>query len=502
MGRHRFTLSLLFTWIGLTACAWVAVAQTLTRFPPPPSIPASALGPPVTTNPAPAPSGERYPLPYLPPAYPRVDAPMQPSVGLPAPPLPPTDRYPLDPRSAAMKGFTPPGTPAPWPTANPSPYGPSHLLPPLPGQSPPGQPAYGPATPFPSPYAPSAPAFPPSTIAPVSAAPQTAQEFEASQCLAIVGDQHIFAGDILPQVDQALEPYREKAPAAVLKEQRRLLTKQLLNQAVETKILYIAFLRSIPADKQEEALKTVRKKVFEEFDRDQLAKAMEKAQVNSPAELDLKLRRYGSSLYKQRMAYLESKLSRASIGQKVKIDPEITFEEMLRHYQQHGTEFEFPARARWHQLTVLFEKFPSKEAAQQTIVQMYNEVYLGGTPMEAVARRSSQESKAAEGGFHDWTTKGSLASDEIDRAVFSLPLSRLSPVIEDSRGLHIIRVLERQEAGRTPFEEAQVGIKETIRKEKVKQAITDYVEKAKKDIPVWTVFDAEKTSSTRTTPPR
>ena len=110
-------------------------------------------------------------------------------------------------------------------------------------------------------------------------------------------------------------------------------------------------------------------------------------------------------------------------------------------------------------------------------------------PLKAVAQRQSQGIDATEGGYHDWTSRGSLASETLDQAIFTLPVGRLSERLEDSEGFHIVRVIERTEAGRVPFEQAQVDIKETLRKEHIKSQITAYVAKLKQEIPVWTAFD-------------
>ena len=81
----------------------------------------------------------------------------------------------------------------------------------------------------------------------------------------------------------------------------------------------------------------------------------------------------------------------------------------------------------------------------------------------------------------------------LDQAIFTLPVGRLSERLEDSEGFHIVRVVERTEAGRVPFEQAQVDIKETLRKEHIKQQITAYVAKLKQEIPVWNSLEADPT---------
>ena len=53
----------------------------------------------------------------------------------------------------------------------------------------------------------------------------------------------------------------------------------------------------------------------------------------------------------------------------------------------------------------------------------------------------------------------------------------------------IVRVSERTEAGRTPFIEAQVGIKEALLLERRKREMDAYLAKLKDRTPVWTIFD-------------
>ena len=55
--------------------------------------------------------------------------------------------------------------------------------------------------------------------------------------------------------------------------------------------------------------------------------------------------------------------------------------------------------------------------------------------------------------------------------------------------LHIVRVIEREPAGRIPFLEAQVGIRETLMMDRRQVATDEYLSKLRARTPVWTVFD-------------
>jgi parvulin-like peptidyl-prolyl isomerase len=130
----------------------------------------------------------------------------------------------------------------------------------------------------------------------------------------------------------------------------------------------------------------------------------------------------------------------------------------------------------------------SRAAAWDMLAAMGNEV-LGGRPFADVAQSRSEGPTAAQGGGFDWTNQGSLASKKLDEAIFALPTGELSAIIEDGETLHIVRVVERKAAGRIPFLEAQVGIRDELVLDKRRQASNDYLAKLRARTPVWTVFD-------------
>jgi parvulin-like peptidyl-prolyl isomerase len=88
----------------------------------------------------------------------------------------------------------------------------------------------------------------------------------------------------------------------------------------------------------------------------------------------------------------------------------------------------------------------------------------------------------------------------IDEAVFTLPVGQLSAILDDGQALHIVRVTERTEAGRTPFLEAQVGIKQSLQEERRKREVDEYLAKLKDRTPVWTIFDDQPQTATARTP--
>lgn len=316
-------------------------------------------------------------------------------------------------------------------------------------------------------------------------------EFEPARIVARVGDEVILAGDLLGPINQALAPYEDKMPKDQIDRQRELLLRQQVPVAVESKMLYFAYLRDLPADVVNDRMPKVWESVHKRFDEDELPKLLEKYNVQTAAELDAKMRESGWSLAKQRRMYGERNLGMAGAFSKIGREPEVTHDEMLRYYEARSGDYAVRAQARWEQLMVRFDRFPTRQAAADAIAAMGNEVALGGAPLWAVAKRGSHAFNAEQGGRHDWTNQGSLASAPIDQALFELPLGVLSQIIEDDQGFHIIRVIERRGAGRTPFTEAQVAIKKKIQEEKRKAELQEYLAKLRREIPVWTLYDQE-----------
>lgn len=219
-----------------------------------------------------------------------------------------------------------------------------------------------------------------------------------------------------------------------------------------------------------------------------LARLMVAHGAVSLGQLDLLLRRYGASLEQEKTFYAERNLGRSVIGQKINRNREVTHQEMLDYYREHLQDYEIEAKVRWERLSVQFAKTPNKDDAYRLIADMGNEV-LRGAPFSAVAKRRSQGLRAAQGGRYDWTSKGSLKSEVIEKALYELPLNRLSQIIEDDRGFHIVRVLERREAGHLPFREVQTNIKQAFQKKHFDEQLSQYISKLRDDIRVWTIYD-------------
>jgi hypothetical protein len=311
------------------------------------------------------------------------------------------------------------------------------------------------------------------------------QSLDTALVVARVGPEVVLEADLLtPKAIEWLEKVSPGMPPEQVRELRLQICQQVLPQHVETLMVYVDACREIPADK----LPEIRKNVDRAFDEQQLPRMMKEANSPNSLEYEKSLRARGTSLDRMRKMFFERGLAQEWLRKNVKPDEEIPHAELIAWYQNHLSEYDYPAKARFEAVTVKMGLKRSRREAWEMLASMGNEI-LGGRSLADVARARSEGPTASSGGAFDWTGKGSLASARVDEAIFSLPVGELSTIIEDGEQLHIVRVIERQEAGRTPFTDAQVGIRETLITERRKQAADEYLAKLRQRTPVWTVFD-------------
>ena len=368
-------------------------------------------------------------------------------------------------------------------------------------------------------------------------APPQPTLFSMAETVATVGDQHIFRGDLIGDANLIMAPYLEQmTPQQIasrrraIETQREQLVERLLQSEIDRKLMYLEFLRNVPQDKLEEIQENVqerigevvKKQLLEMLDKVRTAKpkdhqdlarqdnhlyrlavTMVQQNMTSVRQLDLYLRRYGSSLDRQTQTFKERALGQERMRDSVNFRPEVTHQEMLGYYRDHLQEFEVAAKASWQQLTVRFDRLPDKVEARNRINAMGNELLLGGKQFWAVAQQQSHGTKAKNGGFHDWIEYGDLGvSREINDAVFTLPIDHLSRVIQDGEGFHIVKVLERHDRYVIPFLEAQLDIKKKIESKKRSVALAEYLEQLRERTPVWTIYDERRSQQRMAEPPR
>ncbi|MBT6848132.1 MAG: hypothetical protein HOA14_12030, partial [Planctomycetaceae bacterium] len=277
--------------------------------------------------------------------------------------------------------------------------------------------------------------------------PQTPKLFKPTTVLATVGSEYIMAGDLLPQVEMVMWNFIQDIPPAELTKyrddiarQKEILLTTLLQQAIDAKVLYVAFRKSLKQDELktlderidsvsaaafdgalEEMLPRVKaadKKELKQLRQEdmhlaQLSILMVADDAETMHELDQILRRFGSSYEMEKMRFAEVNFGRQLIVQNVNLQEEITHRQMLDYYNKNIADYQFNTKARWQQLSVLSKNHPQQEA-YRLVCEMGNRV-LNGAPFDEIAKQWSEDLKATNGGNYDWVEPGNLVSKPLDQ---------------------------------------------------------------------------------------
>jgi parvulin-like peptidyl-prolyl isomerase len=313
--------------------------------------------------------------------------------------------------------------------------------------------------------------------------------------VAVVGKTPILAGDIMPRVNGRIKEITDQTPHEPTPQEMQYmqsrLFRSLLAQTIQLKMLRESFLLSQVgtqnADKRNEAESKLQARARQMFAESELPRLYKQLGVNSVNEVDAALRAKGSSFESTKRDFIDQMLAYLYQSDQIKKDPPVTLIEIQNYYDDHKSKYEVKAQVRWEQLTATFEKSGGREGAIAAINEMGREAFYGGS-MQAVAKAKSQEPFASRGGVHDWTNRGSLASTILEEQLFKLPTGAMSEVIEDTDAMHIVRILERREAGVRPISELQDDIREILKQQKIAEMTQKVMKEMVRRVPVWTLF--------------
>ena len=306
------------------------------------------------------------------------------------------------------------------------------------------------------------------------------ESFLPGQVLARVGGEPVFVGDMMLELSQIIEQFIPTAPQEIKDARKTELIPRLLPKYIDGKILFVAMKQDLPdTAKIEDILKSAE----EQFDEVMLPRMLEKNGVNSHGQLDLKFRSLGSSLRHVRKNWAENELVKYMLRSKINSGADVSHRELFDYYQENKETFSFKGKVQWEQVMVRFDRFGSRDEARDAIAKMGNEIVYGAA-LAAVAKSDSHGFRADEGGQQGWVHRASLADKKLDDLLFSIEPGKLSEIVETTKGLHIVRVLERVDAGFTPFADAQITIQETLQQEKQERVFKEHVAKLRDRIPV------------------
>jgi len=154
--------------------------------------------------------------------------------------------------------------------------------------------------------------------------------------------------------------------------------------------------------------------------------------------------------------------------------PPVSHEEIKSYYEEHREEFKHPGMVKLRQ--ILTHDREKAEGARQRLI--------AGEDLAALAQEISIAPEAQEGGMIGWVYEGGL-DEAMSKAVSSLEVGQISPVVKTSYGYHIFQVLERRKEGYMSLPEAAPEIESRLFIEKEREFVGAWLDGLREKYSVW-----------------
>jgi len=154
---------------------------------------------------------------------------------------------------------------------------------------------------------------------------------------------------------------------------------------------------------------------------------------------------------------------------------EVPEEDILRYYEEHDEQFQRRARI----------KFRHIQTSTQSAAQAARTRVLGGEDFVSVAREVSEDARTkGAGGLMSSVHLGDAVPDAgMDAAfierLFQWKVGEMTEPLRSDRGWHLVRIEEKQDAGKKPLEEVREHIVQTLRPSKAKELYDTALEELK-----------------------
>ena len=283
------------------------------------------------------------------------------------------------------------------------------------------------------------------------------------EVVAKVNGEPIFASEMMERYTTGFEKAKQTAtPAQLEKFRRDLIRRDLPNRIQRT--LMGQLMRSTLKSEQLEPFEQHLTQQFE-IEVNRLKKELG---VHTRHEVQNELRKQGTSLESLKDEFLAQRMAMEYMGSKLQIKEKITRPDLLAYYQEHLDDYALPARVKWQQIKFSHAKHGGEKGAMEKLNEAVDELRAGASFADA-SKKYSDGPKAREGGQWPWTQRGSLADSGMEQAIFTQAVEEPRIVFSKS-SIQIVQVTEREEAGRTPFEEVQGDIEKTLQSQMQQKA--------------------------------
>lgn len=274
---------------------------------------------------------------------------------------------------------------------------------------------------------------------------QSTQEHLGDMLLAEVNGEPIFESQLTPLINAKLEKLGTSLSSGAVVN-RNLILQNELRRVIEWKLL------------EQSARQEVR-----------LASATTSTQV-SPSEVEL---------------WFDKSLP---------LDQFVSATEISSYYEINLPRYQSPSRVRWEKVSISIDQSGSLDAATRIATFLTHKA--NGTQVTPPVEMNAD---CVETEIFGWTDLGEDMPARLAIPLSQLPIGAVSQVIQESRYLVLIRVLERRDAEKQPLSTVAESIRQEILQQRRETAEAKLIAQLRGRSRIWTVFDARGNNSFSTT---
>lgn len=292
----------------------------------------------------------------------------------------------------------------------------------------------------------------------------------ADRIVAVVNDEII----TLAELNHAFEPFAKNIDAAykgpdkdaVIQKNKEAFLQQMINQ----------ILIEQAAKKAGPAIANIKDEEVMDVVRDMLAKNKVSLEVYTK-----KLAAEGSNLDAVKKEIKSQMLRMRLLRREVQSKIMVTDEEIGDYYNKHQLDYEGKEAVRIKQIFLPSPADTDGASREKTKAQMMelHERIQKGESFEMLSAQYSKGPAAAQGGDIGYVEKGVIVPG-VEKAAFSMPMGKLSDVIETELGYHLIVVIDRRGAGLKPIADVRNEIKAKIEEEKLAVKFEEWLDELRK----------------------
>ncbi len=310
-------------------------------------------------------------------------------------------------------------------------------------------------------------AAPPQQEAPQMQMPQQPQAPDVPDVVARVNGEEITG-------EEFQDAFMQFTQMMMMQGQQPLSEQEVLDQLINTRVLEIRAEEAgieVPDEEVQEQLD----ELAEQFGgQEQLAQLLEQQGIDPDELADMIRQDLRNAAFRDQVAAVEV------------TDEEV--QEMYEELLQMG-EFEEGERADIQHIFIEGMTEEDLEAGQQQIADAYQRI-AEGEDFEDVALDVSEDPMTAQEGGHMQLERGMLPSmPEFEEQAFTAPIGEVTDPFMSEQGWHILRVIERHEAGTVPLEDVEEDIRQFVRQNKQGERLQEWVEAERAEMDIEILMD-------------